>query len=231
MERVVARLRHPSILRLIIVAIGGAAVSAFLLTAGEAAASKHQPRRPVVITRAVAASWHRELMANFAVLRRPGRMARVAGSTASVLPAAIASDLSSNNPVAADVGAAVDVATADSGHVWVVPGQLGACMVVPQTAPGDLPGSYVSSCNRAPRLDAGKFRLAEFAGGAEILVGLAPNGNRSVSFTRVEGGAPINVPVVNNVYVADTAAHGGGAWRSFVVRAASGQAETYAGAR
>jgi hypothetical protein len=97
-----------------------------------------------------------------------------------------------------------EVAVNPSLHVWLVPGSEGVCVIQPLQMETGQPvlGAYATGCGSVATASAGGFwGVAGDQGGEQTLVGLAPDGNSTVSVMDAEG-SDQRVPVVDNVYVA-----------------------------
>jgi hypothetical protein len=132
------------------------------------------------------------LAASFAVLRQPG-------PSPVPLPAGIAGAYSGRaqppNPYGIDPNLARYAAAAST---WILPGSSGACLIALGVA-----GHGVSSgvCNSAQAALSGELvvRTGSSRGAVNTLVGLAPDGNATVTITDADGSTR-QVPVSDNVY-------------------------------
>jgi hypothetical protein len=167
---------------------------------------------------------------NFAVFKR----ARLAAAGSAAVPAAVAqrwaAPLFAN--LGLDVADATEVTLNSTTTAWVVPGSAGACVAWITTSPGLSDGN---ACGPTSDVNAGDLfnidgssvgprpTAGQALTGAEIAVGLAPNGNRDVSVVASDGTTQL-VPVINNVWVWSSTA---GTPSSISVVASSGTTETY----
>jgi hypothetical protein len=143
------------------------------------------------------------LVRNFRVFRPASRAtARAASDPAGQFPG-VSPDLVSQWVLA--VGDSVQITNNVPGlNLWLIPGSTGTCFMM-TTKSNPLP---VGGCGSNSRAVAGEQMMAleSPAGypGGEVVIGLAPNGNTSVTLTRADGSTE-SVPVAQNVYVAETA--------------------------
>jgi hypothetical protein len=123
--------------------------------------------------------------------------------------------------------------TVGPGHapVWLVPGSNGACLVnLEDRAEGEIAGSV---CNTTGSVDAGYLWTNDWVpsyspdkSGARVLIGVAPDGNSSVTINWTGGGSTV-LPVTDNVYSVPLGGHSG--WTSVTLRDSSGQTVTVPG--
>lgn len=173
---------------------------------------------------------NRSLVKHFAVLRRATRpSAWTAGASSENIVATAVGYLSAlNKSYGADASQAAET-TIGPGHVdvWMVPGGTGACLV-------DLEGPQGagSTCNGAAAVDAGELWTLDTipygASGAmtRVLLGLAPDGNSSVTVSWAGGGSTV-VPVSNNVYSVPIGSHAG--WTSVSLKNGAGDLQAVPG--
>ncbi len=135
-----------------------------------------------------------------AISPRLGQIFNVLGASATAdappLPAATSEAVS----VSASRGTIASAARFAGGSypAWVVPGSEGVCLVVGASGRLDLPSAVCGTITEAEERGLALTATAA-AGGSPIVVGLAPNGNTSVTVTNADG-AREEVPVANNVY-------------------------------
>lgn len=161
---------------------------------------------------------NRVLIKNFRVLRE----ARVSSTSSQAVVADALSGLVAlratrgANPAQAGettVGVAQD-------PVWLVPGSTGACLVDVEG-----PQGAGSGCNNTNAVDDGQLWTLDTipygTGGAmtKVLLGVAPDGNTSVTVSWAGGGTTV-VPVINNFYSVPIGTHSG--WRSVTLRNSQG---------
>jgi hypothetical protein len=79
---------------------------------------------------------------------------------------------------------------------WVVPGTTEVCLVVGAIGTRGVPGSM---CDTVARAEAGLALMTESDTGSPIVLGLAPNGNTSVTVTNADHTTK-SIPVTSNVY-------------------------------
>ncbi len=132
------------------------------------------------------------LKRHFAVFRLP-RAASAGTESQATLPSGIAASVATNGFVQTDVANARFVSVGSG--VWVVPGSNGACLV-------NNDAGTSTGCLTLGGVDGGGlFQMDLSAGKPVSILGLAPDGNSSVTLAFADG-TTRDVPVVDNVYEA-----------------------------
>jgi hypothetical protein len=133
----------------------------------------------------------------FAVL--DSTRARAAAVLSQPLPAVIVKSIEQPGSGLGRFGLHANEAVFTGGTypTWVVPGAGHVCLVVGSIETRGVPGA---SCASTAQAEAGELTmLTETDAGAPIVLGLAPNTNKSITVTNTDG-ATHSVPVTNNVY-------------------------------
>lgn len=142
-----------------------------------------------------------QLLSHFKVLRREtqfkGKAARVASATAS-------NALLFNPTVTALYQlnlSGTELIQTSSGPVWIVPGAAGACILTGQTSatPLPVPGENFVGCDSTATMLADGLTIEGGKTGAEIVVGLVPDGTTSVTLAPQQGNAQ-TVSVTNGIF-------------------------------
>ena len=151
--------------------------------------------------------------------RSPKRgSARIAAVTVGGQPLPPAAEAVMRNAPGLDIGAAVF--TGGKVPTWVVPGASDVCVVLGASSPTGVPSA---DCGPAATVEQYGLRLTTTsADGNSLLVGLAPDGNPSVSIQE-SSGATRAIAVIDNVFEVE-----GGEPRSVTMRTPSGQQLTLA---
>jgi hypothetical protein len=128
------------------------------------------------------------LVRNFEVARN-GQSGALAGQ--SVLPSRLQAEIALHDP-SLNLDAAQNGET-NNGTVWVVPGSSSMCLFYDGAETcGGLTG--------ADNVNTGSLRMTNRApNGPEVIVGLVPNTNKSVSVNLADGSS-VTAPVTDNVY-------------------------------
>jgi len=152
-------------------------------------AAAERARHTREIEQAISASSRRRvastLINSFAVLRAP----RPAGSPR--LPSGTAAALAEQGGYGLNITQARFV-TADGHGFWLVPGTSGVCLSGPSP-------SGITGCNTVKAVDDGGLVGASAGPGWEMLEGVAPDGNPTISIV-LSNGQTKHVAVVDNVY-------------------------------
>jgi hypothetical protein len=153
----------------------------------------------IIVSQSFSASPRRGagLRHTFAVLS--STRARAAAVLSQPLPAGIVKSIEQPGSGLARFGLHANEAVFTGGTypTWVVPGTGFVCLVVGTIETRGLPGA---SCASAAQAEAGELTmLTETDAGAPIVLGLAPNTNKSITVTDTDGAAH-SVPVTNNIY-------------------------------
>jgi len=194
-----------------VVGLLGAAIISFVVlpaTHSSAGAGTHGritlpgPARPLDATTTGVSS---VLLKHFKVLRR----ARVADLTTASVPAIVAEGFTSgphSSTFRPDPADAQEVSVSATASAWIVPAATGLCEYDPapvswvEGADGG-PGGF-AGCSSVSAVDSGNDVNNEFGpDGQQRVVGLAPDGNSTVTMTATDGLSE-TVPVIDNVYVA-----------------------------
>lgn len=170
--------------------------AAMMLTALVAAAAA------VAVTAGTASSHHAERQAHraisgrlaqvFQVLDRRVRARRAAAAGGRPLPTGVVAGMSRQPGVDPSQAAYAG----GEYPTWVVPGSSEVCLVVGATGTRGVPSSV---CGPISRAESGLVVLTETDSGQPLVLGLAPDGNRSVSVTDKDD-ATESVPVTDNVF-------------------------------
>jgi len=136
------------------------------------------------------------LASSFAVLRQTG-------ANPIPLPASIAQGYTGpaqlSDPYGIDPSLARYVAAAKT---WILPGSSGACIQTYRSQGPRTPIGTGGGCTATPAVLAGELVIrSTTSAGVITLVGLAPDGNTTVTITDTDGTAR-QIPVTDNVYVA-----------------------------
>jgi hypothetical protein len=137
----------------------------------------------------------------FAVLRVHGLRAHRAAANTQSLPVSVLEGMSRSQRGLDPTRAAF------AGGIyptWVVPGSTEVCLVIGAIGKRGVPGS---TCGSVKQGESGLALMTETDAGAPIVLGLAPDGNRSVKVTDSNGTVE-TVPVTNNVYEITTGTPG-----------------------
>lgn len=90
-------------------------------------------------------------------------------------------------------------------RLWLVPHPTQVC--VQWTVPNPIrPVAGGSDCVHISMALAGNFTTGLFGPKRETLIGVAPDGNPTVTLTLTDGSSEV-VPVTHNVYIAETSKH------------------------
>jgi hypothetical protein len=142
------------------------------------------------------------LLNHFQVLRREtqfkkGKAARIASASAS--------DALLFNPTVTALYqldlSATELIQTSSGPVWIVPGGAGACILTGQATatPQPVPGENFVGCNSTATMLAHGLVIEGGKSGAQVVVGLVPDGTTSVTLTPQQGNAQ-TVSVANGIF-------------------------------